>query len=73
MAKPRDISEAQARKILEGHGFTWCAFLGYWNLPKPFESGMVSWLNAGENNRARVAYMLAQLDRREREATQASR
>lgn len=49
------------------NGFRPHGILGYWALPAPYSSTSVSDLNAGPSYRAKLAYMLRQLDVEESE------
>lgn len=60
--KPRDITTRELARRLRSYGFR-CEILGYWQLPGLGVS--VNILNGGNNNRARLAYMLRELDRHE--------
>lgn len=54
--KKRDLSREQYEYRMHKLGFTTDGFLGYWRLPGM--TIMVSDLNAGDNRRAKLRYML---------------
>lgn len=66
--KRRDITKDQYREKMENHGFQRRPFLGYWQLPIEGRTVCVSDLNAGDNYRAKLAYMLSQLEQEKRKA-----
>lgn len=64
-AHRRDMSNKQYVKAMISHGFSQdgFGFLGYWRVPIKDQHLLVSDLNAGQNRRRKLAYMLAVLER----------
>jgi hypothetical protein len=62
----RDLSEEQFRNAAKKEGFA-PAFMGYWNLAKPFDNVSVYRFNAGDRRRDQLAYLRAQQKRHLRE------
>lgn len=58
----RDMTHAQYRAKMKGYGFKPWLFAGYWELPDPLTIKVSDW-NAGDNRRAKLAYMLKQWER----------
>lgn len=63
----RDMSQSQFDEAVSRHGFKCEGFMGYYKLPAPFQNCSVSVLNAGDNRRARLAYLLKELERHEKQ------
>ena len=61
----RDMSKKQYRSALEKYGFKPTGFMGYYNLPEPCEKISVCSLNAGDNLRARLAYLLREYEKQQ--------
>lgn len=56
--KVRDMSKRQFREAVARHGFKAEGFMGYYDLGIEGHRCFVSVLNAGNNHRARLAYLL---------------
>jgi len=54
-----DLTKAQFDAVIKRWGFRPTEFLGYYYLPKPNDSVLVSKLNAGNNRRAHLPYLIA--------------
>lgn len=63
MKKIRDLTKAQFDAYTKKYGFKACGFMGYYTLPPPNENTRVSVLNAGDNRRAQLAYLLLEAER----------
>jgi len=63
----RDMSKAQFDAAIKRHGFTPEGFMGYYELGVEGQRAMVSVLNAGQNRRARLAYLLRKREELEAE------
>lgn len=66
----RDMTKAQFDAATKRHGFRHDGFMGYYQLPLEGQTVMVSVLNAGSNRRARLAYLLSELKKRQKERCQ---
>jgi len=62
-----NLTIGQFNKRVEKYGFRPCGFLGYYNLPKPYDNRSVSVLNAGDRPGAWLAYLIAQWRKAEKE------
>jgi hypothetical protein len=62
----RDIPRKKYIDRMFELGFRPTGFMGYWTLPEPYNHSLVSDLNAGDNRRAKLAYMLKVLDEEKR-------
>jgi len=60
----RDMSVAQFVEALLSHGMKSQGFMGYVDLGIPGRTVCVSYLNAGENRRDRLAYLIREQERR---------
>ena len=64
---PRDMTQRQYKDALAKHGFVSEGFTGYYRLPVEGHHAATSVLNAGPSRRARLAYLLEQLAKYERQ------
>lgn len=64
----RDLTKSQYKAKLEKYGFKPTGFMGYYDLPIPFNDTSVCSLNGGDRYRSRLAYLLSKLAKREKEA-----
>lgn len=62
MKTRRDISKTTYFAAMKKHGFVSAGFMGYWTLPIEGKTIQVSDWNAGDNRRAKLAYMLQELE-----------
>ncbi len=65
LTKRRDMTEKQFLAALDKHGFGRPKTFGYVRLPEPYASTSVSLLNGGDTLRSKLAYLLAELKRKE--------
>jgi len=66
--KIQDMTKAQFDAYTKKYGFKKGGFMGYYSLPSPNENINVSVLNAGDNRRAQLAYLVAQAKKYEKSA-----
>lgn len=66
MKATRDFSKAQFDAAAEKYGFKPTGFMGYYNLPEPFSNTSVCKFNGGDRRRSQLAYLLAELAKREK-------
>jgi hypothetical protein len=70
MATERDMSERQFRDALRRYGMTPQPFMGYVELGIPGHTMCVSHLNAGPRRRAKLAYLLSEREKAEKQINQ---
>lgn len=68
----RDMTKEAFRQKCEDYGFVPQGFLGYYSLASPCDNHHVSVLNAGPSRRERLAYLIAQQQRAEKEVARAT-
>lgn len=59
----RDLTKKQLADRLAKYGFVSTGFLGYYNLPKPFDHISISAMNAGDNRRRQIAYLMMEYEK----------